>query len=120
VTPSATMRDRLLQDSPSRRIGNIAANLARMASFSTDDEHSDLVRGLAEESAFFVEWAAPSAEFALQLELLALQRRLVRWTRSWSSIWIDSCQRQAIRESAEQWARRLLELAGLVPRTRNI
>jgi hypothetical protein len=119
VTPSAAIRIRFLQDSPSRRIGNIAANLARMASFSSDDQHSDLVRGLAEESAFFIEWAAPNAEHAVQLELLSLQRLLVRWTRSWASLWNQMDQRQTMCESAEQWAQHLLELAGLVPRTGN-
>lgn len=117
MTPSAAIRNRFLQDSPPRRIGNIAANLARMASFSSDEEHSDLVRGLAEESAFFIEWAAPNAEFAVQVELLSLQRLLVRWTRSWTSLWNHIDQRQAMRESAEHWAQHLLEMAGLVPGT---
>ena len=79
MTPSSAVRDRFLQDSPPRQIGNIAANLARMASFSDLDEHCDLVRGLAEESAFFIEWAAPQADLAAQLELLSLQRQLVGW-----------------------------------------
>jgi len=112
---SAALKERFLKDDPSRRLGNLAANLARMESFSEQPDHRDAVRHIAEESAFFIEWAAPDAEPEIQGDLLQLQRLLVGWTRTWDVLWDDPCQRQTMRDHAGQWAQHLLRLAGLVP-----
>jgi hypothetical protein len=115
VTNAAAIRERFLRDNPSRRFGNLAANLARIESFGADPDHSELVRHLAEESAFFIEWAAPDATPAIQCQLLELQRRLVSWTRTWNGLWNDDQQRALMRETAGRWSQRLLQIAGLVP-----
>lgn len=115
MTNPAAIRERFLRDNPSRRLGNLAANLARIDTFGAEPDHSELVRHLAEESAFFIEWAAPDAEPEVQYELLALQRLLVNWIRSWAGLWNDPQRRVVMRETAGQWAQRLLQLAGLVP-----
>jgi hypothetical protein len=115
MTNAAAIRDRFLRDAPPRRLGSVAANLARIETFAAEPDHSELVRCLAEESAFFIEWAAPDAEPEIQRELLALQRSLVHWNRSWTSVWGDPQQRMAMRETAQHWAQRLLELAGIAP-----
>jgi len=116
MTNAAVIRERFLRDDPPRRLGNLAANLARIDSFGADPNHADLVRGLAEESAFFIEWAAPAAEPEVQFRLLALQRLLVKWIRAWDTHWNDPQQRQSMRETSRQWARALLQIAGFLPR----
>lgn len=45
----ATIRERYLQDSPCVRLGGLAANLARIASFSNNEEHKGPVRDLIVE-----------------------------------------------------------------------
>jgi hypothetical protein len=115
MTNAAATKARFLRDAPPRRLGNLAANLARIQTFAEDPGHSEAVRHLAEESAFFIEWAAPAAEPEIQCELLTLQRLLINWIRSWAGVW-ESPQRLAVmRETAGHWAQRLLQLAGLVP-----
>jgi len=109
------IKERFLRDNPSRRLGNLAANLARIEAFGAQSDHSEVVLHLAEECGFFIEWAAPDAEPEVQCELLALQRLLVSWIRSWEGLWKDPPRRKAMRKSAGQWAQRLLRLAGLVP-----
>jgi hypothetical protein len=115
MTNVAATKTRFLRDAPPRRLGNVAANLARIQTFAEDPGHSEVVRHLAEESAFFIEWAAPAAEPEVQCELLALQRLLVSWIRSWAGVWESTQRRAAMRETAGQWAQHLLQLAGLVP-----
>lgn len=115
MTNAAATKARFLRDAPPRRLGNLAANLARIQTFAEDPGHSEAVRHLAEESAFFIEWAAPAAEPEIQCELLTLQRLLINWIRSWACVWENPQRLAAMRETAGQWAQRLLRLAGLVP-----
>ena len=113
MTNATAIRERFLRDLPPRRIGNVAANLARMSTFAAETEHSDLVCHLAEESALFIDWAAPDAEPEIQCEFLTLQRLLVSWTRSWKGIWENPQEREHMRKDAAEWSQRLLRLAGL-------
>lgn len=110
----AAIRARFLRDRPPRRLGNLAANLARMETFGAEPSHRDVVRHLAGESAFFIEWAAPDAELDIQCQLLVLQRILVRWIRTWDGTWSDPQQRELMMKTAGQWARDLLQIAGLI------
>lgn len=114
MTNAAAIRERFLRDNPARRLGNLAANLARIESFGADPNHGELVRRLAEESAFFIEWAAPDAEPEVQCQLLGLQRLLVNWIRAWDRHWNDPQQRGLMRESAGRWAQDLLQIAGFI------
>lgn len=114
MTDPVALRARFLRDASPRRLGNLAANLARIETFSAEPEHRDVVRHLAEESAFFIEWAAPDAALDVQGQLLVLQRTLVRWIRTWDETWSDPQQRQIMTKTAGQWARELLQIAGLI------
>lgn len=116
MTNAPAIRERFLRDNPTRRLGNLAANLARIETFGADPNHGEIVRHLAEESTFFIEWAAPDAEPAVQCQLLALQRLLITWTRAWDGLWNDSQRRVLMREAAGQWAQHLLQLGGFVSR----
>ena len=115
MTNAAAIKARFLQDAPSLRLGNLAANLARVQTFASDDSHRDVVANLIEESAFFVEWAAPDADHETQLVLLDLQRKLLGWRRDWSQTWEDHTSRTTVAEMAGQWSLRLLRIAGLLP-----
>ena len=108
------VRGRYLRDPLPVRLGGLAANLARIKSFSDHPDHRDVVESLVEESKFFIEWTTPDAAPAVQLELVELQLQLARWQRAWSDIWGDPEQRAAATEQAGAWSKRVLEMSGLL------
>ncbi|MCI0405934.1 MAG: hypothetical protein L0209_07655 [candidate division Zixibacteria bacterium] len=109
------LRDRYLRDPLPVRLGGLAANLARIQSFSDHPAHREVVVKLIEESAWFVEWCAPAAEFETQLFLAECQRELVRWRFAWNEIWGDAARRAKVADQAGRWSARLLELSGFLP-----
>jgi hypothetical protein len=111
----AAIRERYMRDALPIRLGGLAANLARVESFSDHPDHRDVVESLLEESKFFIEWAAPEAELPVQAELVELQIRLAEWQQTWADIWADPMKRSAVAEQARSWSNRVLKLAGLLP-----
>ena len=110
----AAIRERYLRDALPVRLGGLAANLARIKSFSDHPDHRDVVESLLDESKFFIEWTALDAGLELQAELVELQLQLARWQRAWTHIWADPAQRATVAEEAGTWSERLLELSGLL------
>ena len=55
------IRERYLRDGVDIRLGGLAANLARIGSFSRRSEHASAVSCLIRESALFIEWTAVDA-----------------------------------------------------------
>jgi len=108
------IRERYLRDELSIRLGGLAANLARVKSFSDHPDHRDIVESLLDESKFFIEWTALDADSELQADLVELQIQLACWQRSWADIWADPVRRVAVAEQAHAWSERLLEISGLV------
>lgn len=114
MTNRSALHERYLRDSLPVRVGGLAANLARVRSFSDNPSHGGVVARLLEESAWFIEWAAPDAPVETQIALLDCQRALVRWRLSWAEIWADPKRRAEVAERADAWSQRLLDLSGLV------
>ena len=108
------VRERYLRDSLSVRLGGLAANLARVRSFSDNPKHRDVVERLLEESTWFIEWAAPDAPLDVQVALVDCQRQLARWRRGWAIVWDDPMRRAAVAERAGMWSQELLTLSGLL------
>jgi len=107
------IRQRYLRDGVDIRLGGLAANLARIGSFSRRPEHGGAVSRLIRESALFIEWTAPDVPEEALPELAELQRLLSGWYHSWSDVWRDDLHRSAIGETAGKWSARVLELSGL-------
>jgi hypothetical protein len=108
------IRERYLRDGLPIRLGGLAANLARVKSFSDHPDHRDIVESLLDESKFFIEWTALDTEPELQADLVELQVRLACWQRSWINIWADPARRAAVAKEARAWSERLLKISGLV------
>lgn len=108
------IRERYLRDKLPTRLGGLAANLARIRSFSDHPDHRAAVESLLEESKFFIEWTAADAEVNMAAELVELQVQLARWQRNWASIWADAVQRMQVAEQAHRWSKRVLEMSGLL------
>jgi hypothetical protein len=110
----AAIRERYMHDELPVRLGGLAANLARVKSFSDHPGHRDVVESLLEESKFFIEWNVPGVELELQTALVELQLQLAKWQQAWSDIWADPAQRAAVAEQAHAWSERVLEMSGLL------
>jgi hypothetical protein len=114
MTDRSQLRERYLRDSLPVRLGGLAANLARARSFSGNPTHGAVVAQLLEESAWFIEWAAPGAPPETQSILVDCQRQLARWRLSWADIWADPKRRADVAERVGAWSQRFLNLSGLV------
>ena len=108
------IRERYLRDTLSIRLGGLAANLARIKSFSEHPDHHDVTEGLLEESKFFIEWSTSDAGLDVQTVLVELQIKLAWWQRHWKSILADPFQREAVTEQIHKWSKRVLEMSGLL------
>lgn len=106
---SPVIRDRYLRDPLPVRLGGLAADLARIASFSENPSNYDAVTSLLEESKYFAEWTAPAASSEIQEVLAQVQVLVASWHRQWLAHRPDP----SMREHAKQWSDRLLELSGL-------
>ena len=107
------IRERYMRDDLSIRLGGLAANLARVESFSSHPDHCQLVETLLEESKFFIEWTASAADMAVQAELVDLQLVLARWHHRWLDIWSNTAERSAVALKAGSWSKRVLALSGI-------
>lgn len=105
---------RYIQDPLPVQLGGIAANLARIQSFSDYPGHQEATESLLKESEFFIEWAVPEANLDIQTILVELQLQLAIWYRNWSKIWADTDQLNTVAGQARIWSDRLLKTAGLL------
>lgn len=110
----SSLRERYLRDAWPVRLGGLAANLARVKSFSDHPGHQKVVERLLEESKFFIEWTIRDVALEIQAELVELQLQLARWQRHWERIWSDPVQRAAVAEQAGRQSRQVLKMAGLL------
>lgn len=104
------IRQRYLRDPLPVRLGGLAADLARIASFGENPANHQAVASLLEESKYFAEWTAPGASLETQAILAELQIALATWERGW----LRGTAIPTMRTEAEQKSAALLALAGLV------
>ncbi len=108
--------EKYIQLDTSRRLGSIAADLARIVSFAefNDDQ---AVAGLIEESRVFIEWSAPDL-LPHRVEdagrLVEIQRGLTHWHWIWNQAQTHPDQRQKLREQAQHWSDEVLKMSGLL------
>lgn len=98
------------------RLGGLAANLARVKSFSKNHENQKAVFDLFEESKYFIEWTAKDTEMRTRLELIELQLQIAVWQQKWQKNWDDPNIRSAVAQTSSDWSQRLLERSGLLKR----
>jgi hypothetical protein len=108
------IRRRYLSDDLPVRLGGIAANLARINSFSDNDGHMNVVESLLEESKYFIEWTIKDTTIETQEFLLKIQIQLALWQLHLVKIWNNNKERLALAAKAYDWSRDLLRIAGLV------
>ena len=106
---SEPVRQRFLRDPLPVRLGGLAADLARIASFSENLANRQAVASLLEEGKYFAEWTAPDAPLETQALLAELQVTLALWERRW----LNRTPDDTMRAEAQRKSDELLALAGL-------
>lgn len=109
-------KERYMRDPLPIRLGGLAANLARVKSFSNNHENQKAVFDLFEETKYFIEWTAQDAEIRTTLELIELQLQIAIWQQKWQMNWDDPNIRSTLAQSSADWSQRLLERSGLLKR----
>ena len=114
------IRTRYLQQDKATRIGGLAANLARVASFVKPDLEADnsnnlkAVETIIEESKFLIEWIAPDLPLDVQTKLVELQIQLSLWHLKFSEISQKPESLKKMITQASVWSKELLKLSGLM------
>lgn len=107
------LRSRYLRDPIPTRLGGLAANLARVASFSKHDGHQNAVSTTISESKWFIEWTANDLDLEQIAELVRLQSQLARWELQSRHSWNDEKWRQELLKRSLQWSEQLIKMSGL-------
>jgi len=107
-------RIRYLQDALPIRLGGLASNLSRLASFSKHAGSQQVVAEIFLESRWFIEWTARELEILQAAELVELQVKLALWDFESRQNWNDESWRNALVSKATQWSQRVLEMSGLL------
>jgi hypothetical protein len=110
----STIRTRYMRDPLPVRMGGLAADLARIASFSKNPANLAPVADLIREAAHFVEWCAPESDLESQITLLELQRHLAHWRMRLPQRFLDQAWRAQVIAEAGQWSQRVLGMSGLL------
>lgn len=108
-----TIRTRYLQQDSARRIGGLAANLARIASFSDEPGNFKAVETLIEESKFLIEWIAPDLPLDIQTKLVELQIQLSLWHLKFPEICMSPESLKKMISQASGRSKEILKLSGL-------
>lgn len=107
-----SLRQRCLKDSISVRLAGLAANLLRIANFSKNVNHREVVSNIVNESKWFIEWIAPELEVERAAELVKLQLLLVSWDFQSHERWQFEEWRSSLAAQARAWSERILQLSG--------
>ncbi len=106
-------RERYLRQSIPMRLGSVAANLARIASF-VEIPANAAVESRLDESKAFIEWAAPDLDIDTAARLVDIQRGLARWHFAWPQAQNDANERSKLAEQARAWSDKVLDWSGLL------
>jgi hypothetical protein len=108
------IRDRYLRDALPIRLGGLAANLARIVSFSKNPKSARAVEGLLDESRAFIEWSAPETPIDDAAQLVDIQRGLTHWRRIWAEAQQHPLEREELAKQAKAWSDQVLAMSGLI------
>jgi hypothetical protein len=114
MTDKEKKRQRFLRDSLEKRLGGLAATLARISSSARNSESPVIVENLLDEAKHYIEWTAADAEVETAAELVQMQRLITLWQKSWKNAFKDTSQRVVLSTLAKEWSDKALESSGLV------
>lgn len=95
------------------RLGNLAADLARIGSVARIPI-ADVVQSLLEESKAFIEWSAPECPPEDAACLVDIQLRLAYWSYRWHQAQNNPVECKKLAEQAQTWSDQVLAMSGLL------
>lgn len=110
----AERKARYLQDSLPKRLGALAADLARVASSARHPARSESVTLMMEESQHFIEWVAADTAPEVAADLVDIQIMLALWRRAWPEAQRHPTQRTLLSFQAKKWSDKVLDYSGLL------
>ena len=114
MTNKEKMKQRFLRDPLERRLGGLAATLARISSSARNSESPIIVENLLDEAKRLIEWTAADTEAETAAELVQIQRLITLWQKSWESAYKEKTQRILLATQAKEWSDKTLQSSGLI------
>jgi hypothetical protein len=111
------IRDRFLKDALPVRLGGLAADLARIVSFSSNVKSAASVANLLEESRYFIELSVPTLlpdRVEEAARLVDIQRGLTGWLWIWHEKHNDPAMRTKLADQVQTWSDEVLAMSGLI------
>ena len=108
------VKARYVRDPLPRRLGGLAADLARIASSARHAAGADSVALMLEESQHFIEWTAGEAAPDVAEELCEIQLMLALWRRGWPETQASPSLRAVLSLLALKWSDQVLAHSGLL------
>jgi hypothetical protein len=112
----ASRRERYVNQDISVRLGGLAADLARVASFIRVPA-LPATETMLEESRAFIEWTAPDLlpdRVDDAARLVDIQRGLTHWHWIWDQARNDPAARAKLADQAQAWSDEVLAMSGLL------
>lgn len=108
------IKERYLREPFNKRLGHLAADLARISSFLENSMNLKSAKDILQESKFFIEWTAPQAPLEMQAILSEIQSKLALWHLYLMKNKISYKKLQLVKESTKNWSQQLLNISGLL------
>lgn len=108
MTNLESKREKYVRQPMPRRLGNLASNLNRIATYSNGSFSKEGILDLIRESQYFAEWTAADASLELTLSLVEMQRQLARWKIHWDKTWDDPARKSQMQSDAKEWSDKLI------------
>ena len=108
------LKQRFMRDPLERRLGGLAATLARISSSARNSESPIIVENLLDEAKHLIEWTAADTEAETAAELVQIQRLITLWQKSWKTAIHDKAQRVLLSALAKEWSDKALQSSGLI------
>jgi hypothetical protein len=110
----AEKRVRYLADPLPKRLGALAADLARVSSSACHPARVESVALMLEESQHFIEWVATETELDIAVELVDVQVMIAMWQQLWLEARHHQTRRALLSIQARKWSDQVLEYSGLL------
>ena len=114
MTDREKLKQRFMRDPLERRLGGLAATLARISSSARNSESPVIVENLLDEAKRLIEWTAADTEAETAAELIQIQRLITLWQKSWESAYKEKSQRILLATQAKEWSDKTLQSSGLI------
>lgn len=108
------MKESYLQENSSIRLGELATNLARIKSRSTNNHNHIVVKSIIEDSLYLIDWTVADVNNEIAAQLGELRSELAELQHNLSTKWEDLAFRDDLIAVSTSWSERVLLSSGLL------